>query len=101
MWVIELTLHWYKSYSETLTNKCFELNPYDICVKNRLVMVKMYPCVVCGQQQRVTYGNGSSKGFNVSKNNFGELVVTRGKKNTFLGMNIKITEEKKVEIYTK
>ena len=35
------------------------------------------------------------------KNHFGELVMTRGKKHTFWGMNINITEEKKVEIEMK
>ena len=35
------------------------------------------------------------------KNNFVELVVTRGKKHTFLVMNINITEYKKVERYIK
>ena len=35
------------------------------------------------------------------KLNFGELVATRGQKNTFLGMNINITEDQKVEIDTK
>ena len=35
------------------------------------------------------------------KRHFGVLLVTRGKKHTFLGMNINITEEKKVEIEMK
>ena len=38
---------------------------------------------------------------NYLKNNFGELVVNRGKKHTFLGMNINIMEYKKVEIEMK
>ena len=35
---------------------------------------------------------------NYLKKHFGELVVTRGNKHTFLGKNIIITEKKKVEI---
>ena len=38
---------------------------------------------------------------NDPKNHFGELIVTRVKKHTFLGMNINITEDKNVDIYTK
>ena len=33
--------------------------------------------------------------------NFGEIAITRGKKHTFLGMNIRIKEEKKIEIEMK
>ena len=32
------------------------------------------------------------------KTHFGEIKITRGKKHTFLGMNIQITEDKKIEI---
>ena len=32
------------------------------------------------------------------RNYFGELLVTRGKNHTFLGMNLNIIEDKKVEI---
>ena len=35
---------------------------------------------------------------NYLKNHFGELVVTRGNKHAFLGMNINIIEDKNVEI---
>ena len=34
----------------------------------------------------------------IGKKKFGELVVTIGKKHTFLGVNINIREDKKVEI---
>ena len=32
------------------------------------------------------------------KTHFGEIKLTRGKKHTFLGMNLRITEDKKIEI---
>ena len=32
------------------------------------------------------------------KTHFGEIKITKGKKNTFLVMNIQITEDKKIEI---
>ena len=35
------------------------------------------------------------------KNHCGELVVTRGKKHTFLGMNKNVTEDKSIEIEMK
>ena len=62
----------------------------------------MNTCVVYGQQQSVTYGGKSSREFNQRyENHFGELVVTIGKKHTFLGMNINTIEDKKVDIYIK
>ena len=33
-----------------------------------------------------------------TKKSFGEITITRGKKHTFLGMNLQITEDKKTEI---
>ena len=33
--------------------------------------------------------------------NFEEIIITRGKKHTFLGMNIQITEENKIDIEMK
>ena len=38
---------------------------------------------------------------NILNNHFGELVVTRGKKHKFWGVNIDITECQKVKINTK
>ena len=32
------------------------------------------------------------------KTHFGEIKITRGKKHTFMGVNIQITEDKKIEI---
>ena len=59
----------------------------------------MYSCVVCGQQ-KVLFMEIKLVEYLINdlKNHFGELVVTREKKHTFLGMNINITELKKVEI---
>ena len=62
----------------------------------------MYSCEVCGRQQSVTHGSESSSKCNQwFEKHFGDLVVTRGKNHTFLGMHLNITADKKVEIEMK
>ena len=76
--------------------KCFELNPYDRCVANKLVNGKQFTLV-----WYVDDNKGSHMEFKLSedlvnyfKSHFGELVVNRGRKHTFLSVNINITEVK-------
>ena len=48
----------------------------------------MYPCVVCGRQQSVPYGNEIGRVFNQElENRFEGLVVTRGNNDSLWGMN--------------
>ena len=59
--------------------------------------------LLCGMwtKQFVAYGRKIVEYFINDKKHFGQLVVTIGDKHTFLGMNINITEYKKVERYIK
>ena len=52
---IELALHWYKFYSETLTEKYFELNPYDRFVKDKMVNVKQFTLVLFEDDKKVLH----------------------------------------------
>ena len=76
--------------------KSFELNPYDKCVMNKIVNVKQCTLLWYMEYNKVLYKEEKVVEdliINLKKH-FGELVVTIGKKNIFLGMNKNITEEK-------
>ena len=75
------------------------LNKYDRCVAKK----------INGKQCTVAWYVDDNKASHVDsgviddlldtiKTHFGEIQITRGKKHTFLGMNIQITEDKKIEI---
>ena len=73
--------------------KGFELNTYDRCVVNKLVNGKQCTFVWYVDDNKVLHMEKKlvEDLINNLKKHFGELVVTRGKKRTFLGMNINIT----------
>ena len=86
---IESAIHWYKLYSETLMEKCFDLNPYDICVSNKMVNGKQFIHVWYVDENKVSHievklVEGLIK---YLINHFGELVGTRGKQNIYWGIS--------------
>ena len=83
--------------------KGFKLNPYDRCGANKLVNGKWFTLVWYVDNNRVSHMEAKVvedliKYLNI---HFRDLLVTRGKKNTFWGMNINITEDKKFDIEIK
>ena len=73
--------------------KGFELNQYHICVVNKVVNGKHFTLVWYMDNNIVSHMEARvvEDLINDLKKHFGELVVTRGNKHTFLGMNINIT----------
>ena len=80
--------------------KVFELNKYVIYVANKIVNGKKITLVWYVDDDKVshTVAKVVEDLIKYLKEQSRELVVTRGKKHTFLGMNINITEDKKVDI---
>ena len=97
---MESSLQWYKLYSGTLTEKGFKLNQYGICVTNKLANGKQCTLVWYVDDNKVSHMEAKLvEGLiNDLKKHFEKLVVTRGKKHPFWGMDINITKDKKVEI---
>ena len=81
----------------------FELNQYNRCVANNLVNGKQCTLVWYLDYNKVSHMETKvlEDLINDFKKCFGELVVTRGKKYTFLGRNINITEETNFDIEMK
>ena len=97
---IELALQWYNLYTQTLKAEGYILNEYDRCVAEKNIN---------GKQCTVAWYVDDNKASHVDsrviddlldtiKTHFGEIKITRGNIHTFLGMNIQITEDKKIEI---
>ena len=82
---IESALHWYKLYSETLLEKCFELNPYDKCVSNKMVNGKRYFLVKYLDKNKLTHMEAKLLEDLIKnlKTYFGKLLVNRGKQHTY------------------
>ena len=79
------------------------MNAYDRCVAHKLVNGKQCTLLWYVDYNKVSHIESKYVEDLIKdlKNNFRELVVTRGKKHIFLGVNINITEDKKVEIEMK
>ena len=76
------------------------MKPCDRCVAYKIVYVKQCTHVWYVGDNKVSHMEEKLVEYLINdlKNNFGELVVTRGKKHTFLDMNINITEDKTFKI---
>ena len=80
-----------------------ELNQYDICMGNKLANGKQCNLVWCVDDDKVSLMESKSVKdlINNLEKHFVDLVVTIGNNHTFLGMNVNITEEKKVDMEMK
>ena len=78
----------------------FVINPYDRCVTNKIINV--HRCTICWYMDKNKLShideNVVTDVMSKIKENFGDLKVTRGNKQKFIGMNINIRDEKKIEM---
>ena len=100
---IESALRWYELYSETLHKEGFEINPYDRCVANKVINGKQCTIVWYVDDNKVSHVDPVvvTKIIDLMKKHFGDLTVTRGKEHRFLGMNIELTDDRKLRIEMK
>ena len=77
------------------------INPYDRCVANKILEGKQFTIVWYFNYNKASHVNPKAidELIRYLKVHFGIIVITRGKKHSFLGMNIEITKEKKIQIY--
>ena len=97
---IQPALLWYNLYSSTLVEEGFKINPYDKCVANRMINSKQCTIAFYVDDNKVSHEDPKvvSRVIQTMKEHFGDLKVVRGTKHTFLGMNIEILKDKKVQI---
>ena len=97
---IQSALLWYNLYSSTLVEEGFTINPYNKCVANKVINGKQYTIAFYVDDNKVSHEDPKvvSKVIQTLKQHFGDLKVVRGTKHTFLGMNIEILKDKKIQI---
>ena len=97
---IESALQWYNLYTQTLKAEGYILNEYDRFAANKNINGKKctVACYVYDNKTSHLDSIVIDNLLDTIKTHFGEIKITRGKKHTFLGMNIQITEDTKIEI---
>ena len=89
---LETSLLWYNLYSTTLQKMGFELNPYDLCVANKMINGSQCTIVFYVDDNKISHKDPTvvDSVINELKKYFGELTVEKGNKFDFFGINIYI-----------
>ena len=87
---VKSTLLWYEFFTGTLENMGFELNPYDPCVANKTINGKQCTIVWYVDDNKISHMDNAVVTQIIEKieERFRKMTVTRGKRHTFLGMDI-------------
>ena len=97
---IQSALMCYDLYTNKLKDMGFEINPYDKCIANK--MINGNQCKIGWYVDNNKISDKEAKVVDdmltIFKENSGGLTITRGNSHDFLGMNLAITKEKRVEI---
>jgi Reverse transcriptase (RNA-dependent DNA polymerase) len=87
---IKSALLWYKLLASTLIDLGFELNPYDLCVANKMIDGKQ--CTICWYVDDLKIShvdpNVVTRVIEMIESRFGKMTVTRGDSHVYVGMNI-------------
>ena len=99
---IQSALLWWELFSDTLINLGFELNPYDSCVANKIVNGKQLTICWYVDDLKISHVDAKvvSEIIKAIEDKFGKMTVTRGKKHSYVGLEIEIVG-KEVKICTK
>ena len=96
-------LLWYNLFTTTLKDMGFELNPYDLCVANKIINGKQ--CTICWYVDDLKISHLSRYVVaNIIRNieaKYGTMTVTHGKAHTYVGMDITFIGNEKVTILMK
>jgi len=88
------TISWYTLFAETLMQMDFTLNPYDLCVANKVVNGTQF--TICWYVDDVELSHRDhrevTKMLKVLEGKFGAMNTTRGSKHTYLGVDFEITQ---------
>ena len=87
---LKSSLQWYKQLTKVLIDEDFIPNPYDSCVVNKII--KGSQCTICWHVDDLKISHKDPKVVDevleCLQSIYGELSVTRGKKHTYLGMDL-------------
>ena len=91
---IKSTLLWYELYSLILIKMGFKINPYDRCVVNKVINGHQCTIVLYVDNNKISHRDPEvvSEVLDAIPGHFGDLLISRGRKRGFLGMNIEFKE---------
>ena len=100
---LESALLWYELYSSTLEGMGFKLNPYDLCVANKIINGKQCTITFYVDDNKISHEDPEVVRSIVRKleEHFGKVKVIEGPSFDFLGMDINLRKDGKVEISMK
>ena len=100
---LESALLWYNLYSSTLVNLGFVLNPYDLCVANKTINGSQCTIDFYVDDNKISHKDPKVVQHVISEieKHFGKLTVSSGNNFDFLGMDVKIRSDRKIEISMK
>ena len=86
---------WYNVYNDTLKGMSFELNPYYKCTANKMIIGKQCTVLFHVDDNKISRvdSNVVTELMNKVSEHFGELAITRGDTNDFLGLRIKVRKD--------
>ena len=95
---IDAALCWYELYSETLKKEGFIINPYDLCVANKMINGKQCTVSWYVDDNKISHKDPKvvDEVIAMLEKYFGKMKVSRGDKHKLLGMNITIDRKRKV-----
>ena len=100
---MQSALLWYQTFKGQLESMGFKLNPYDPCVAN--MEINDYQCTVCWYVDDVKISHQDPKVVDeliaLLEKQFRKMTVTRGKRHTYLGMNINFNDDGNISIEMK
>jgi hypothetical protein len=101
--MVKSALLWYKLFTETLYDIGFRLNPYDACVANSIINQKQATICWYVDDNKISHVEPTVVTDIVDRieKEFGKMTVTRGKRHSFLGMDIVFNEDTTASILMK
>ena len=89
-------LLWYELFAGTIQDLGFSINPYDLCVANKVVAGKQFTICWYVDDLKMSHEDPTevTKMIQVLEKKFGKMNVTRGKVHTYLGMDIELKDRK-------
>jgi Reverse transcriptase (RNA-dependent DNA polymerase) len=97
---VRSALLWYECFVSTLEEMGFILNPYDLCVANKIINGKQCTIVWYVDDNKISHVDPSVVTEIISQieKKFGKMTTTRGKEHVFLGMKINFQNDQTVRI---
>ena len=100
---IESALQWYMLFKSTLENEGFVLNPYDLCVANKIIDGKQCTIAWYVDDNKISHvdTNVVTNILEKMREHFGDIKIYRGNSHIFLGIGIVLRDDRKFEVEMK